>query len=111
MGIFDILITISFLSVVFLFFFLNLLYKKLIVSLEEIKELKQSSEEIFETIQEFEEKISEYRIITENIRENQDDLNKIFEKLEGSFQVLKETATALQSAHQTKKAMLDLIKG
>ena len=111
MGIFDILITVSFLSVVFLFFFLNLLYKKLIVSLEETKEIKQSHKEAFETIQELEEKISEYRIITENIQENQSTLDKSFEKLEGSFQVLKETATALQSAHQTKKAMLDLIKG
>ena len=111
MSIFDILITISFLSVVFLFFFLNLLYKKLIVSLEEIKEIKQSNEKAFETIQELEEKIFEYRIITENIQENQNNLDKSFEKLESSFQVLKETATALQSAHQTKKAMLDIING
>ena len=111
MGVFDTLIIISFSSTVFFFFLFNFLYKRLIVSLEEIKELKQSHEEAFETIQELKKKVYEYQIITESIRENQDDLNKSFEKLEGSFQILKETATAIQSAHQTKKAMLDLIKG
>lgn len=111
MGVFDTLIIISFSSTVFFFFLFNFLYKKLIVSLEEIKELKQSHEESFETIQELKKKVYEYQIIIESIRENQDDLNKSFKKLEGSFQILKETATAIQSAHQTKKAMLDLIKG
>ena len=111
MSFFDILVIISFSSVVFLFFFFNFLYKKLIVCFEKIKEIKQFNEETFEVIQNLKEKVSEYRIITENIQENQRNLNKSFEKLDGSFQVLKETATALQSAHQTKKAVLDLMKG
>ena len=111
MNIFYTLVIISFSSVVFLFFFFNFLYKKLIVCFEEIKEIKQFNEENFEVIQNLKEKVSEYRIITENIQENQRNLDENFKNLQISFQVLKETATELQSAHQTKKAMLDLMKG
>ena len=110
MGIFDILIIISFSSVVFSFVFFNFLYKKLMACFEDIKEIRQFNEENFEAIQDLKEKISEYRIITENIQINQRNLDESFGQLKTSFQNLKETATAIQSAHQTKKAMLDLIK-
>ena len=111
MNILDILVIISFSFVVFLFFFLNFLYKKLMVCFEEIKGIKRFNEETFETIQDLKLKDTEYRIITENIQDNQRNLDESFGQLKASFQNLKETATELQSAHQTKKAMLDLMKG
>ena len=110
MSVFDTLIIISFSSVVFLFLLFNFLYKKLIVSLEEIKEIKQFHEEAFEVIQNLKEKIYGYRIIIENIQENQKNLDESFKELKTSFQTLKETAIAVQSVHQTKKVMLDLMK-
>ena len=82
----------------------------MIVCFEEIKEIKQFHEEIFEVIQNLKEKIYGYRIIIENIQENQKNLDESCKELKTSFQTLKETATAVQSAHQTKKAMLDLMK-
>ena len=111
MSIFDTLIIISFLFVVSLIFFFDFLYKKLKVCFERIKDIEKINEETFEAIQDFKLKDTEYRIITENIQDNQRNLDESFEQLKASFQNLKETATELQSAHQTKKAMLDLMKG
>ena len=103
MGIFETLVIISFASIVFLFFLFNFLYKELTSCLEKIKEITLFNEETSKAIQDIKEKVSEYSIITENIQENQENLNK-------SFQTLKETAIELQSAHQSKKAVLDLLK-
>ena len=111
MGIFDNLAVISFLLAVFLIFFFNFLYKKLMSCLENLQELKKFKEETFDLIKNLEARIYEYRIITEKTEENQKDLKEHFEKLDDSFQTLKQTATELQSAHQTKKAMLDFMKG
>ena len=105
------LIIVSFSLSIFLFISFNFLYKKLMVCFEEIKQIKQFNEETFETIQDLNLKNTEHRIITEDIQTNQRNLNESFGQLETSFQTLKETATELQSAHQTKKAMLDLMKG
>ena len=77
---------------------------------EEIKDIKQFNEETFEIIKNLKEKIYGYRITIENIQENQKNLKESFKELKTSFRTLKETATAVQSAHQTKKAMLDLMK-
>ncbi|MCZ0932632.1 MAG: hypothetical protein OXJ52_05725 [Oligoflexia bacterium] len=111
MSIFDNLAVISFLLAVFLIFFSNFLYKKLITSLEDLQQLKRFKEETFELIKNLETRIYEYRIITERTEQNQKDLKEHFERLGDSFRTLKQTATELQSAHQTKKAMLDFMKG
>ena len=111
MNIFDTLAIISFLSVVFLIFFFDFLYKKLKVCFERIEDLERFNEKTFEIIQDLTEKNSEYRVITENIQDNQNNLDESFKELKASFRTLKETATAVQSAHQTKKAVLDLMKG
>ncbi|MCZ0932911.1 MAG: hypothetical protein OXJ52_07155 [Oligoflexia bacterium] len=111
MSIFDNLTVISFLLAVFLIFFSNFLYQKLMTSLGDIEELKRFKEESFDLIKNLEARIYEYRIITEKTEQNQKDLKEHFERLNDSFQALKRTATELQSAHQTKKAMLDFMKG
>ena len=110
MSLFDNLIIISFLLAVSLAVFSNFLYKKWLSCSEEIEKIKHFNEETFEMIQNLSEKISQYRIITEQIETKQRNLNESFQKLEDSFQILKETATELQSAHQTKKAVLDFMK-
>ena len=110
MNIFDNLAVISFLLAVFLIFFSNFLYKKLTTCLEDLQELKRFKEETFNLIKNFETQIYEYRTITEKTEENQKDLKEYFERLDDSFRTLKQTATELQSAHQTKKAMLDFMK-
>ena len=111
MSIFDNLAVISFLLAVLFIFLSNFLYKKLTTCLEDLQELKRFKEEIFELIKNLEGKIYEYRIITEKTEDNQKNLKEHFERLNYSFQTLKQTATELQSAHQTKKAMLDFMKG
>ena len=111
MSIFYNLAVISFLLAVSLTFFSNFLYKKLTTCLEDLQELKRFKAETFELIKNLGRRIDEYRIITEKTEENQKDLKEHFEKLDDSFQTLKRTATELQSAHQTKKAMLDFMKG
>ena len=104
MGVFETLVILSFISIVSLFFLFNFLYKELTFCLEKIKEITLFNEKTSETIHNLKEKVSEYSILVEKIEENQRNLNR-------SFKTLKETATELQLAHQTKKAMLDLIKG
>ena len=111
MDIFYNLAFISFLPAVFLIFFSNFLYKKLINCLEDLRELKRFKEGIFDLIKNIEARIDEYRIITEKTEENQKNLKEYFERLDYSFRTLKQTAAKLQSAHQTKKAMLDFMKG
>ena len=111
MNIFEALIIISFLLVVSLIFFFDFLYKKLKVCFERIKDIEKINEETFEAIRSLEIENTEHRIITENIQTNQNNLDESFGELKTSFQALKETATELQSAHQAKKAMLDLMKG
>ena len=64
----------------------------------------------FELIKDLEKEVSQYRYITENSQEDQNNLKEKFKELERSFKTLKETATELQSAHKTKKAVLDLMK-
>ena len=79
--------------------------------LQELKELQRFKEETSNLIKDLKEIVYEYRIITAQTKENQDNLNHSFEKLEDSFRNLKQTATEIQSAQQTKKAMLDFMKG
>ena len=110
MNIFNNLAVISFLLAVFLIFFFNFLYKKLMSYLADLQELKRFKEENFDLIKNLEGKIYEYRMITERTEENQKDLKEHFKRLDYSFQTLKQTATELQSAHQIKKAMLDFMK-
>ena len=105
------LIIISFSFSIFLLVLCNFLYKKLKVCFEKIEGIEKFNEETFETIQNLELKNTEHRIITENIQTNQKNLDENFGQLEASFQNLKEMATELQSARQTKKAILDLMKG
>ncbi len=81
------------------------------ISLEDLEDLKRFKEETFDLIKNLETRIYEYRIITEKTEESQKDLKEHFKNLDYSFQTLKQTATELQSAHQTKKAMLDFMKG
>ena len=110
MNIFDTLVIISFSSVVFLFSSANFLYKKLLICLEEITEIKRLNEKTSVVIQDLSEEVYRYRLITEDIQDNQKNLDESFKNLEDSFKTLKETATELQSAHQTKKAVLDFMK-
>ena len=63
--------------------------------LENLQELKKLKEEDFNLIKNLEARIYEYRIITKKIEENQKDLKKYFERLDDSFQTLKQTATEL----------------
>ena len=79
--------------------------------LADLQEMKRFKEETFDLIKNLEARIYEYRISTEKTEGNQKDLKEHFEKLDYNFQTLKQTATELQSAHQTKKAMLDFMKG
>ena len=81
------------------------------ICLEGIKDIKSFNEKTFELIKDLDNKVSQYRYITENTQEDQNNLKEKFKELERSFQALKETATELQSAHKTKKAVLDLMKG
>ena len=110
MSIFDTLVIISFLFIVFLFFLSNFLYQRLNICLEGIKDLRSFNEKSFELIKDLEKEVSQYRYITESTQENQNNLKEKFKELQRSFLALKETATELQSAHKTKKAVLDLMK-
>ena len=110
MSVFDTVAIISFLFVVFFIFFFDFLYKKLKVCFERIKDLERFNEKTFEIIQDLANEVSQYRKTTENIQDNQNNLDESFKELKASFRTLKETATELQSAHQTKKAVLDLMK-
>ena len=110
MSIFDTLVIISFLFIIFLFFLSNFLYQRLNICLEGIKDIRSFTEKSFEIIQDLEKEVSQYRYITENTKENQNNLKEKFKELQRSFKALKETATELQSAHKTKKAVLDLMK-
>ena len=111
MSLFDNLVIISFVLAVFLILFSNFLHKKLVSCLEDLQELKRFKEDTFEFIKSLEQKIYEYKIAVENITEGQENLNEHFKSIEQSFRELKETAKELQSAHHTKKALLDFMKG
>ena len=111
MSIFHTLVIISFLCIVFLFFIFNFLYKKWISCFEEIEKINYFNEKTFKAIQSIKEKVSECGITTENAQRSQTHLEEKFRELERSFQTLKETATQIQLAHKTKKAVLDLMKG
>jgi len=111
MSIFYILIIFSFLLIVFLFVFSHFLYQRLNLLLEQFREINIFHEETLKRIQNLTAEVSQYRQITESIQDSQRNLNESFKRLEQSFQALKVTATELQSAHQTKKAVLDLMKG
>ena len=104
MGLFYSLTIISFFLSVSLAVFSNFLYKEWKICLEEFKETKRF-------IQSLEDQIAEYRVIKEKIQEDQENLENSLKKLESDFQGLKETATEIRAVQQTKKAMLDFIKG
>ena len=104
MSLFYNLVIVSFLLAVSLAVFSNFLYKKWIICLEEIKEIKRF-------IQNLKDQILEYRSLKEKIQESQESLEDSLQKLESDFQALKETTTEIKSVQQTKKAMLDLMKG
>ena len=79
--------------------------------IEEIKEMQTFNEGVLKAVNTFKSEMLEHK---ENIEENeqkQSELKESFKKLESSFQNLKETATEIKSAQQTKKAILDFMKG
>ena len=104
------LIVVSFLIVVFLTIFSNFLYKKLMICIEKITELKRSNEDVFDAFKKLEDQVSECGNITAINQQKQNNLEERFNKLEKSLYALKETATEIKSAQQTKKAILDFMK-
>ncbi|MDE0092578.1 MAG: hypothetical protein OXN83_04765 [Oligoflexia bacterium] len=104
------LIVISFIAVIGLAVGSNFLYQKLILCIEEIKELKRFNEDIFKAFKNLENQVSDCENITNLIQQRQNNLEESFNKLEKSLSTLKETALEIKSAQQTKKAILDFIK-
>ena len=111
MSLFYNLIIFSFFISVFLLFVSNFLYQKLTACIEEIKEMQLSNEGVLKAVKDFKSEMLEHKETIEEIEQKQNNLKEGFKKLETSFQTLKQTAVEIKSAQQTKKAILDFMKG
>ena len=98
----SVLIVISFVVIISLAVCSNFLYKKLMICIEEITELKRFDEDVFKSFNNLNNQVSKYQ-------RKQEDLEESFNELKVSFRELKEIATEIKSAEQTKKAILELI--
>ena len=98
----SVLILIFFIIIIGLAVCSNFLYKKLMICIEEITELKRFNEDVFKSFNNLNNQVSKYQ-------NKQEDLEESFNELKISFRELKEIATEIKSAEQTKKAILELI--
>ena len=89
---------ISFL-VCFIIISFKFIYEKVLIQIEE---LQKFNKEVIKAFNNLENQVSKYQ-------RKQEDLEESFRKLKISFQELKEIATEIKSAEQTKKAILELI--
>ena len=103
MMVFYIFALLTFLSIVFLLFLSWVVFQKMDASLEVAKEVRVFHEKALSKIQELFKEVSKYKDISETTQFSQEELEKEFDDL-------KETATKLQSAHKTRRAVLDLMK-
>ena len=110
MVVFYIFSILAFLSIVFLLFLSFILFHRMNACLETAQETRRFHERVLNKTQDLEKEVSLYKEITEGIQHKMRNLQREFEHLQRTFKDLKETAVELQSAHQTRKAMLDLMK-
>ena len=103
MTVFYIFAVLAFLSVCLLLFLSSLLFNRMNDCLETAQAARRFYEKTLENAKNLEKEVLEYRQITEDTQSRQNDL-------ELAFKDLKETALALQSAHQARKAVLDLMR-
>ena len=103
MTVFYIFASLAFLSIVFLLFLSWVLFQRMGDCLEVAERVKIFHERALNSIQDLAKKVSEYRDISKTTKFRQ-------EELESAFDALKETATELQSAHKTRRTVLDLMK-
>ena len=104
------LIIVSFIAVIGLAVGSNFLYQKLMLCIEEIKELKRFNEDVFKAFKSLEAQVLNCDNITKITEQRQNDLEESFKALDKSLSALKETALEIKSAEKTKKAILDFIK-
>ncbi|MCZ0931602.1 MAG: hypothetical protein OXJ52_00390 [Oligoflexia bacterium] len=83
----------------FIIFSFKFIYEKILIQIEE---LQNFNKEVIQAFKNLEVQVSEYQ-------RKQEDLEESFRELKITFQELKEIATEIKSAEQTKKAILELI--
>ena len=77
----------------------NFVYKKILI---QITELQNFNQDVIKAFNNLNNQVSKYQ-------RKQEDLEESFNELKVSFRELKEIATEIKSAEQTKKAILELI--
>ena len=103
MTVFYIFASLAFLSIILLLILSWVLFHRIDICLDVAERAKVFHERALNSIQDLAKKVSEYKDISEITKFRQ-------EELERAFDDLKETAIELQAAHQTKRAVLDLMK-
>ena len=103
MTVFYIFVSLTFLSIVLLLILSLVLFHKIDVCLDVAETAKSFHYRALNSIQDLAKKVSEYKEISDTTKFRQEELEKTFDDL-------KETATELQAAHKTKRAVLDLMR-
>ena len=103
MTVFYIFVSLTFLFIVLLLILSWVLFHRIDTCLDVAETAKAFHYRALNSIQDLAKKVSEYKDISETTKFNQEELEKAFDDL-------KETATELQAAHKTKRAVLDLMR-